>query len=144
MFHSSHVLHAAILFFVFLLTKSAAVSPVLRSLAEGKIRWAFWPPDTALSTVKTEQPALSAGIWIERVGEGDDDDLDDFDDGDSGDARHDDTDHDGALSDDDSLAIDEDEDEDDGDDSEDDSDEPTTTIRIATSRFDALAMGGGG
>ncbi len=32
-------------------------------LAEGKIRWAFWPPDTALSQLQSQQDS-DTGIWI--------------------------------------------------------------------------------
>jgi hypothetical protein len=36
---------------------------VLRALAEGRIRWAFWPPETPLADIHVHQPA-DAGIWI--------------------------------------------------------------------------------
>lgn len=38
-------------------------SVVLRAVAEGKIRWAFWPPDTPLSVVE-EHHLPGGGIWI--------------------------------------------------------------------------------
>lgn len=43
---------------------------ILRMLAEGKIRWAFWPPDTPLETVEAQhEPGL--GIWIPQGNEAD-------------------------------------------------------------------------
>lgn len=37
---------------------------ILRMLAEGRIRWAFWPPGTPADTVAAHQDAPGAGIWI--------------------------------------------------------------------------------
>ena len=42
---------------------------VLRTLAEGRIRWAFWPPGTDPQTIAKHQgaasdPGFSTGIWI--------------------------------------------------------------------------------
>ena len=37
---------------------------VLRALAEGRIRWAFWPPGTDPQTISKHQGTAGAGIWI--------------------------------------------------------------------------------
>jgi hypothetical protein len=42
---------------------------VLRAVAEGKVRWAFWPPDMDVSSMDGEQ---GNGIWIPHVADGDD------------------------------------------------------------------------
>ncbi|KAI0375217.1 P-loop containing nucleoside triphosphate hydrolase protein [Pilatotrama ljubarskyi] len=41
-----------------------AGNAILRALAEGRIRWAFWPPGTDPSTIRAHQPQEGAGIWI--------------------------------------------------------------------------------
>ncbi|KAL5519146.1 hypothetical protein ACEPAH_829 [Sanghuangporus vaninii] len=41
--------------------------PVLRALAEGRIKWAFYPPDTVPSTLAEEDKGQ--GIWIRGEGE---------------------------------------------------------------------------
>ncbi|KAI0094359.1 hypothetical protein BDY19DRAFT_1079853 [Irpex rosettiformis] len=41
---------------------------ILRALAEGRIKWAFWPPDTSISVIQAHQ-VLGQGIWI-RNGDG--------------------------------------------------------------------------
>lgn len=44
------------------------VYTVLRALAEGRLRWAFWPPGTDAQTVRAHQGAEpDAGIWIPRA-----------------------------------------------------------------------------
>lgn len=37
---------------------------VLRALAEGKISWAFWPPETPQETLSSEVSEAGLGIWI--------------------------------------------------------------------------------
>lgn len=38
---------------------------VLRALAEGRIRWAFWPPGTNARVVEQHQGGVEgAGIWV--------------------------------------------------------------------------------
>lgn len=45
-----------------------AGNAVLRALAEGRLRWAFWPPGTDAQTVRAHQGAEpDAGIWIPRA-----------------------------------------------------------------------------
>jgi len=39
---------------------------VLRALAEGRIGWAFWPPDTAISTVMMHAQS-GEGIWVPHI-----------------------------------------------------------------------------
>ena len=41
---------------------------VLRAVAEGKIRWAFWPPGTPLSVIEQHQSHPGDGIWISSQG----------------------------------------------------------------------------
>lgn len=38
-------------------------TPVLRMLAEGRIRWAFWPPDAPAKTFQVDHKPES-GLWI--------------------------------------------------------------------------------
>ena len=53
---------------------------VLRALAEGRIRWAFWPPGTDPQTISKHQgEGGGAGIWIAHD-QGHDDDEDYVDD----------------------------------------------------------------
>ncbi|KAK7680577.1 hypothetical protein QCA50_016359 [Cerrena zonata] len=40
---------------------------ILRALAEGRIRWGFWPPDTDLSLIETNQGVEGCGIWIHSL-----------------------------------------------------------------------------
>ncbi|KIK70687.1 hypothetical protein GYMLUDRAFT_78920 [Collybiopsis luxurians FD-317 M1] len=50
---------------------SRAGNAILRTLAEGRVRWGFWPPGTPVENVESEMSdTLSHGIWIQR------DDLD--------------------------------------------------------------------
>jgi hypothetical protein len=42
-------------------------------LAEGKIAWAFWPPDVEERFIRDEQNEPGAGIWIPGDSELDDD-----------------------------------------------------------------------
>jgi hypothetical protein len=42
-------------------------------LAEGKIAWAFWPPDAEERLIRDEQHESGAGIWIPGDSELDDD-----------------------------------------------------------------------
>ena len=42
------------------------VSPVLRALAEGRVGWAFWPPDTPLEQISSVAVSEGLGIWIPR------------------------------------------------------------------------------
>ena len=55
----------------------AATLSVLRALAEGRIRWAFWPPGTAPETIAARQGGEgapgAAGIWIAHEYDGQDD-----------------------------------------------------------------------
>jgi len=55
---------------------------VLRLVAEGKIAWAFWPPETDLVAVQCDE---SNGIWVRRGAEQHGQDLDECDDWESGD-----------------------------------------------------------
>ncbi|KAI0361392.1 P-loop containing nucleoside triphosphate hydrolase protein [Trametes cingulata] len=41
-----------------------AGNAILRALAEGRIRWAFWPPGTDPATIRAHQPVEGAGIWL--------------------------------------------------------------------------------
>lgn len=55
---------------------------VLRALAEGRIRWAFWPPGTDSQTITKHQGAGSrdgSGIWIAHGLDGDGQDEEDCD-----------------------------------------------------------------
>ena len=44
---------------------------VLRALAEGRIGWAFWPPDSTLDEIASVASVGGMGMWIPR------DDMDD-------------------------------------------------------------------
>ncbi|KZT75054.1 P-loop containing nucleoside triphosphate hydrolase protein [Daedalea quercina L-15889] len=101
---------------------------VLRALAEGRIRWAFWPPGTDPRVVEEQQGGVdAAGIWIP--------DLDD--------AHHDvdvESEDDGTAEsdgDDSKSAATEDETED-----EEDAADAIPTLGGASSRFAALTMEG--
>jgi len=49
---------------------------ILRALAEGKVFWGFWPPDTPVATVESHQ-VTGNGIWIPSTdGIRDEDDFD--------------------------------------------------------------------
>jgi hypothetical protein len=39
---------------------------VLRALAEGRIGWAFWPPDSTLHEIASVANGEGMGIWIPR------------------------------------------------------------------------------
>jgi hypothetical protein len=39
---------------------------VLRALAEGRIGWAFWPPDSTLDEITSVASGEGVGIWIPR------------------------------------------------------------------------------
>ena len=39
---------------------------VLRALAEGRISWAFWPPDSTLDEIASVASGEGVGIWIPR------------------------------------------------------------------------------
>lgn len=39
---------------------------VLRALAEGRIGWAFWPPDATLDEIASVASGEGVGIWIPR------------------------------------------------------------------------------
>lgn len=56
---------------------SLAQSVVLRTLAEGRIFWAFWPPDTDITA--NQEVTDTAGIWIPASGDADewDEELED-------------------------------------------------------------------
>jgi hypothetical protein len=56
-----------------LIHRLLTVRPVLRALAEGKIAWAFWPPDVEERFIRDEQHEPGAGIWIPGDSELDDD-----------------------------------------------------------------------
>ncbi|KAJ7727816.1 hypothetical protein DFH07DRAFT_757553 [Mycena maculata] len=43
-----------------------AGNAILRALAEGRIAWAFWPPDTDLESA-SDEPDEGLGIWIPRA-----------------------------------------------------------------------------
>ncbi|KAG0707473.1 P-loop containing nucleoside triphosphate hydrolase protein [Suillus ampliporus] len=59
-----------------------AGNAILRLVAEGKITWAFWPPDTDLMTVESSG---GNGIWITRSADEHGQELDEDDEGGSGD-----------------------------------------------------------
>ncbi|KAJ7170038.1 hypothetical protein C8R46DRAFT_1349951 [Mycena filopes] len=45
-----------------------AGNAILRALAEGRVAWAFWPPDYATATLEAEGAgAGGAGVWIPRT-----------------------------------------------------------------------------
>ena len=39
---------------------------VLRALAEGRISWAFWPPDSTFDEIASVASGEGVGIWIPR------------------------------------------------------------------------------
>ncbi|KZT02411.1 P-loop containing nucleoside triphosphate hydrolase protein [Laetiporus sulphureus 93-53] len=49
---------------------SRAGNAILRALAEGKIRWAFWPPGTDPQTIQNSQGDGGLGIWIPHRDDG--------------------------------------------------------------------------
>jgi len=61
------------------------VSPVLRALAEGRVGWAFWPPDTPLEQISSVPGSEGYGIWIPL---GDSIEHDDTDSESDGEDRH--------------------------------------------------------
>ena len=116
---------------------------VLRALAEGKIRWGFWPPGTDLSLVEgniLEEDKKGNGIWI-RSSEGlvsQDYDWDNESDYESDDGREDkntrgDESEEDVLHDDEEVEGDEEEDE---EDSEEERPSVTTTGRFGALSFD--------
>lgn len=64
---------------------------VLRALAEGKIRWGFWPPDIDISAIREHMPEgeKGNGIWIRPLGDVMDDDWEIESDFESEDGRED-------------------------------------------------------
>lgn len=91
---------------------------VLRALAGGGIRWAFWPPGTDAATIKANEPVPGAGIWVDH-GQHDIDIDDDTHPHESG-SSEDDGDHSDSSEEDDSgeegLSEEEDEDDEEGED----------------------------
>jgi hypothetical protein len=57
---------------------SGGVNVVLRAVAEGKVAWAFWPPETDPTTLVVEGE-LGTGIWIPHVEVVDDESEEDSD-----------------------------------------------------------------
>ena len=109
---------------------------ILRALAEGRIKWAFWPPGTPVSVIQAHQ-AEGEGIWIRNVdGEGENYEEDEYDSAGEGHEEHSDDEHSGDSEDESEDDEDEDEDEDDEED-EDEEDEPA--VHVTSSRFNALA-----
>ncbi|KAH9942929.1 P-loop containing nucleoside triphosphate hydrolase protein [Amylocystis lapponica] len=99
---------------------------VLLALAEGRVRWAFWPPGTDAQTVRGAQHEEGAGIWMPRAAGGDEDGSEDG----SGDEAEgtDASDEDG------SVVLEEDE----GEDTEDG--EGAAGVSGAAGRFGALVL----
>ncbi|KAH9857967.1 hypothetical protein C2E23DRAFT_156293 [Lenzites betulinus] len=123
------------------------IGTVLRALAEGRIRWAFWPPGTDPAMIKAHQPVESAGIWVAQGHVDVDIDVDFDHDNDHDEEHHHGTS--GEDSEEDSEVDDEDEDEDSDadaiDEGEEDEDEvPAGRGRGATAtttgRFGALLL----
>ncbi|KAG6901215.1 hypothetical protein C0995_015203 [Termitomyces sp. Mi166 len=44
-----------------------AGNAILRALAEGRIGWAFWPPDIDLKIIAANMEKQGIGIWIPRA-----------------------------------------------------------------------------
>ncbi|KAG6910522.1 hypothetical protein DXG01_009941 [Tephrocybe rancida] len=44
-----------------------AGNAILRAMAEGKVGWAFWPPETAATTITAITEGQGTGIWIPRA-----------------------------------------------------------------------------
>lgn len=59
-------------------SNSLAVPSVLRALAEGKLRWAFWPPDFDVAAVEAQQ-GEGMGIWMPHAVDAEDSDEDSAD-----------------------------------------------------------------
>lgn len=110
----------------------------MRSLAEGKIKWAFWPPETDLSVIESHQTSKATGIWISYTDE-QEVDLFDHDHGDSIDGRSD-VSEDDQTSNDDAAPGPGKEDSDKEEDSGEDSDAPPAAVKVTTSRFGALMV----
>ncbi|OJT02739.1 Guanine nucleotide-binding protein-like 1 [Trametes pubescens] len=92
-----------------------AGNAILRALAGGAIRWAFWPPGTDEATIRANEPVPGAGIWVDQGQH--DIDIDDVHPHERGSSEdEDDDDHSGSSEEDDSgeEGISE-EDEDEGD-----------------------------
>lgn len=103
------------------------LSKVLRALAEGRIGWAFWPPDTTLQQVAAGGDGQQ-GLWIPR-----------------GDAIDEDTDHQSEGEDEDHEHAESGEDEDTHEDDEEASDDGVDGTTVASAgRFGALAVNDGG
>jgi len=51
------------------LVSSPDFIPVLRAVAESRVRWAFWPPDTDISCIEGQS---GDGIWIPHAADVDD------------------------------------------------------------------------
>jgi len=106
------------------------LSKVLRALAEGRIGWAFWPPDTPLQQVAAGGDGQQ-GLWIPR-GDAIDEDTDHQSEGEDEDHEHDQSSESG-------------EDEDTHEDDEEASDDGVDGTTVASAgRFGALAVNDGG
>jgi hypothetical protein len=55
--------------FVFCVDGTSFIQIVMRALAEGRVAWAFWPPDTDVDLTSDETDD-GMGIWIPRTAEG--------------------------------------------------------------------------
>ena len=103
-------------------------------LAEGRIKWAFWPPGSGEAVQAHQEEEVGTGIWIapsEDAGEA----FDISDDEDEDETL-------GALSDDEYKKDDEEEEE---EEEESDEEEDTDTfVSTGHSRFAILGLGGGG
>jgi len=111
-----------------------AGNAILRALAEGRIRWAFWPPGTDLRIIQENEPEPSVGIWIPDSADGAD--LTE------GEEQGDDADADEQVSDVDEDSWEEEVDDDEVADVEDDDEEPVVAARTGATigRFSALKL----
>ncbi|KAF8078905.1 hypothetical protein FPV67DRAFT_84130 [Lyophyllum atratum] len=104
-----------------------AGNAILRSLAEGRVGWAFWPPGTEVETIAAHMEEPGAGLWIPRatVEDGETEEESDNDEGE-------DTEADSAASD-SQEEIDEDV-------SDDDHEEGINKGALTASRFEGLTI----
>ncbi|KAF9535676.1 hypothetical protein CPB83DRAFT_779796 [Crepidotus variabilis] len=119
-----------------------AGNAILRALAEGRIGWAFWPPET-LSKELSMNSSPEQGLWIPRGDKIEEDDHRDEDGADLSDSESDDPKStrkraDSASEEGDSEADDEEDEEED-----DDTGPGETTVKSTAGRFGALAIGSG-
>lgn len=104
----------------------------MRAVAESRIRWGFWPPDTDLSLVSEHQEDQGNGIWIHSVDgsynwdlEKDHEDVDD---------RHDIPGHASESEDDEDFLTDSEEGE------EDDNEAENPSVAATSGKFGALLL----